>query len=179
MPKATKPNFRFLQNSVFTYMVTNFLFVKIIFLCTMHTMLTKLSCSMFFLVFWLSWWWWQTLGKTYGLRYQIDYWLVTLLPLGKPRALNNMLSWCRHYVANLSAFVTEWRDTNREWSKIITEHYMKRWDRTDFITLTWQLKLKLAWHFMIGEWETVKIQLDSRVIRLLKQENFCGELALT
>ena len=32
---------------------------------------------------------------------------------------------------------------------------------------------------MIGEWETVKIQLDSRVIRLLKQENFCGELALT
>ena len=32
---------------------------------------------------------------------------------------------------------------------------------------------------MIGEWETVKIQLDSRVIRLLKQENFCGELTLT
>ena len=32
---------------------------------------------------------------------------------------------------------------------------------------------------MVGERVTVKIQLDSRVIRLMRQENFCGEIALT
>ena len=32
---------------------------------------------------------------------------------------------------------------------------------------------------MVGEWKTVKIQLDSLVIRLLKQEDFCGAIALT
>ena len=32
---------------------------------------------------------------------------------------------------------------------------------------------------MVGEWKTVKMQLDSRVIRLLKQEDFCGAIALT
>ena len=31
---------------------------------------------------------------------------------------------------------------------------------------------------MVGEWETVKMQLDSRVSRLLKQEDFCGVIAL-
>ena len=34
-------------------------------------------------------------------------------------------------VGDLSAFVTEWREKNREWSNIVTiEHYMKRWYRT-------------------------------------------------
>ena len=33
-------------------------------------------------------------------------------------------------VGDLSAFVTEWRGANREWSKIITTKHMKRWDRT-------------------------------------------------
>ena len=32
---------------------------------------------------------------------------------------------------------------------------------------------------MVGEWKAVKIQLDSQVIRLLTQEDFCGEIALT
>ena len=32
---------------------------------------------------------------------------------------------------------------------------------------------------MVGEWKTVKIQLDLQVIRLLKQEDFCGAIALT
>ena len=32
---------------------------------------------------------------------------------------------------------------------------------------------------MIGKWETIKIQLDSRVIRLLKQEDFYGPIAFT
>ena len=32
---------------------------------------------------------------------------------------------------------------------------------------------------MVGEWKAVKIQLDSQVIRLLKQEDFCGAIALT
>ena len=32
---------------------------------------------------------------------------------------------------------------------------------------------------MVGEWKTVKMQLDSRVIRLLKQEDFCGAIGLT
>ena len=43
----------------------------------------------------------------------------------------------------------------------------------------WQLKLKLAEHFMVGESETVEMQLDSRVIILLKQKDFCGVVALT
>ena len=29
------------------------------------------------------------------------------------------------------------------------------------------------------EWKTVKIQLDSQVIILLKQEDFCGAIALS
>ena len=32
---------------------------------------------------------------------------------------------------------------------------------------------------MVGEWRAVKIQLDSRVIRLLKQEEFFGAITLT
>ena len=32
---------------------------------------------------------------------------------------------------------------------------------------------------MIGQWKTVKMQLGSRVIRLLKQEDFCGAIAVT
>ena len=32
---------------------------------------------------------------------------------------------------------------------------------------------------MVGEWKTVKMQLDLRAIRLLKQEDFCGAIALT
>ena len=32
---------------------------------------------------------------------------------------------------------------------------------------------------MVGEREAVKMQLDLRVIRLLKQEDFCGATALT
>ena len=32
---------------------------------------------------------------------------------------------------------------------------------------------------MVGEWEIAKMQLDSRVIRLVKQEEFCGAITLT
>ena len=46
-------------------------------------------------------------------------------------------------------------------------------------TLYEMLKLELAQHFMVGEWKSVKMQLDSRVIRLLKQEDFRGTIALT
>ena len=74
-------------------------------------------------------------------------------------------------VGDLSAFVTEWQGTNHKWSKIIiTKHYMKRWDRT--------AETRTSLTFMAGEWKTVKMRLDSRVIRLLKQEDFCGAIAL-
>ena len=62
---------------------------------------------------------------------------------------------------DLSAFGTEWQGTNRKCSKItITEHYMKRLDR--------KTETRTSLTFMVGEWKTVKIQLDSPVIRLLK-----------
>ena len=32
---------------------------------------------------------------------------------------------------------------------------------------------------MVGEWKTLKMQLDSQVIRLLKQGDFRGAIALT
>ena len=48
---------------------------------------------------------------------------------------------------------------------------MKRWDRT--------AETRTSLTFMAGEGKTVKIQLDSRAIRLLKQEDFCGAIALT
>ena len=68
--------------------------------------------------------------------------------------------------------MTEWQGTNRKCSKItITEHYMKRWDRT--------AETRTSLTFMAGEWKTVKMRLDSRVIRLLKQEDFCGAIGLT
>ena len=37
--------------------------------------------------------------------------------------------------------------------------------------------LHVAKHFMVGKKKRVKIQLDSRAI--LKQEDFCGAIALT
>ena len=43
---------------------------------------------------------------------------------------------------------------------------MKRCDRIDFIALMLPLKLRLASHFRVGEWETVKTQLDSQVLDL-------------
>ena len=41
-------------------------------------------------------------------------------------------------------------------------------DRTDFTAQPchWELKLELAQHFRVGEWETVKMQLDSQVLDL-------------
>ena len=44
---------------------------------------------------------------------KIEYWSVTLLPLGKPRAVNNIFYKCRD-VGVLSAFVTEWQGANRD-----------------------------------------------------------------
>ena len=32
---------------------------------------------------------------------------------------------------------------------------------------------------MVGKWKTVKMKLDSQLIRLLKQEDFCGAITLT
>ena len=32
---------------------------------------------------------------------------------------------------------------------------------------------------MVGKWKAVKIQLESGVIRLLKQEDFCGAITIT
>ena len=32
---------------------------------------------------------------------------------------------------------------------------------------------------MVGKWETVDMQRDSRVVILLKKEDFCGATALT
>ena len=31
---------------------------------------------------------------------------------------------------------------------------------------------------MVGEWKAIKMQLGSQVVILLKQEDFCGEIAL-
>ena len=39
--------------------------------------------------------------------------------------------------------------------------------------------MHVAKHFMVGKKKTVEMQLDSRVIRLLKREDFCGAIALT
>ena len=50
--------------------------------------------------------------------------------------------------------------------------------QNNFTILMWQLKLELGEHFMVGEWKTIKMQLDSRVIRLLKQEGFWVAIAL-
>ena len=43
---------------------------------------------------------------------------------------------------------------------------------------TQQLKLELANLFMVGEWKAIKMQLGSQVVILLKQEDFCGAIAL-
>ena len=55
----------------------------------------------------------------------------------------------------------------------------KNFGRSKTGTAEVRLKLELDWHFMVREWKTVKMQLDSWVIRLLKQENVCGAIALT
>ena len=82
-------------------------------LCTMYKKLMKLNFAMF-LVLSLSSWWQQALGKSYGLCAKMEYWSVTPLPLGKPRAVNNIFYQCRE-VGDLSAFVTEWQGANRDW----------------------------------------------------------------
>ena len=51
---------------------------------------------------------------------------MTLLPLQKLRAVSKYSLSAVINVDDLSAFVSEWRGKNREWSKIITDHYMKR-----------------------------------------------------
>ena len=63
--------FDVLTKLLFTHMVTNYLFVKIILLSLpcIHYKLMKLNFAMFLVLF-LSSWWQQTLGKTYGLRCQ-------------------------------------------------------------------------------------------------------------
>ena len=105
-----------LQNCVFSckvlciYMVTNFLLVKTIFLCVPR-ILMKLKFAIH-LVISLSSWWQLTWGKIYGLRCQ------------------NLSAEAE--VGDLSAFVSEWRGKNREWSKIIynqTLHEMLRQNR--------------------------------------------------
>ena len=61
---------------------------------------------------------------------------MSLLSLGKPWAVDNISLCAEVGIGNFSAFVTEWREKNREWSKLISEHYMKHWDKTDFASLT-------------------------------------------
>ena len=48
------------------------------------------------------------------------------------------------------------------------EHYMKRWDRTDFTILTLSLAIKT---------QTSLTRFTS--IKLVKQEDFCGAIVLT
>ena len=42
----------------------------------------------------------------------------------------------------------------------------------------WQLKLELASHFNIGEWERVKLATRFASIWLAKEKDFCGAIAL-
>ena len=41
------------------------------------------------------------------------------------------------------------------------------------------MKLELAKHFKVGEWETVKLATRFASIKPVKQEDFCGAIALT
>ena len=75
-------------------MVTNYLFVKKIFLSVqcMHYKLMKLNFAMFFSTF-VELMVVSNLGKnllSFGAK--TEYWSVTLLPLPKLRAVSNMLS---------------------------------------------------------------------------------------
>ena len=63
-----------------------YFFRKYIFICTIYTLLMQLiSTRVKFIVA-------ATLGKTYGLRYQIGAMVSDSLPIGKPRAIDNMAS---------------------------------------------------------------------------------------
>ena len=63
-----------------------YFFRKYIFICTIYTLLVQLiSTRVKFMVA-------ATLGKTYGLRYQIGAMVSDSLPIGKPRAIDNMAS---------------------------------------------------------------------------------------
>ena len=55
-------------------------------------------------------------GKPTTFGTKMEYWSVTRLPLGKPRAIYNIFSSLSPEVGfgGLSVFVTEWRWTNRE-----------------------------------------------------------------
>ena len=66
---------------------------------------------------------------------------MILLPLGKLRTVDNCSLSAAVDVSDLSAYVTEWRGTNCEWSKIIYNRTLhESWDRREFTTL----KLLLA-----------------------------------
>ena len=56
-----------------------------------------------------------------------------------------------------------------------TQHYMKRWARTDFSTLT----LPLAAETRTREWEKVKFVSRFTNVRLVNQEDFCGAIPPT
>ena len=137
------------KNSVFsckvllTYIVTSFLFVKIFFsVPCIDYKLMKLFLKIFSVLSQSSWWQ-QSFRKTYSLRCQIGVMISDSFAF---RETKN----CRQHpllvlrsldVGDLSAYVTEWRGANCEWSTLIYNRTLhESWDRTDFTTL----KLLLA-----------------------------------
>ena len=130
----TELNLTFLLKLLFTYMVTNCLFAKIIFSFVqwIHHKLMKLNFAMF-LVLSLSSAWLQILWKTYSLWSKNGVLLSDSFAFTKPKSCKQTCSLSAVInVGDLSAFVTEWQGANREWSKIITTNIVWNadWNRT-------------------------------------------------
>ena len=77
-------------------------------------------------------------------------------------------------VGNLSAFLTEYKVTNREWSKIIYNQTLQETLRQNRLTFSLTNILTFS---SATKTETSLTRFTS--IKLVKQEDFCGAIALT
>ena len=103
----------------------------------------------------LTSWWQQPLGETYDLRYLNIVMISDSFVFKKTKSCwKHALLLLRLTLANLSAFLIEWQGANREWS--------------NNIILTSPLVTK-----------TQNSLTRFTSIRLVKQEDLCGAIALT
>ena len=136
--------------------------IRLTFSCVqfIHGTLMKLK-FIISLVLELRLWSQQLLGKTMVSGAKMELWSVTLLPLWKPRAVENMSSLWR--VTFKTLYLCDWIALGKhEWSKNIQPNVCH-----------WQLKLEACLIFSSGRVAVSENATSCMSIWLVKQEGFC------
>ena len=117
----------------------------------------------------LSSWWQQLLGNPMAFGTKMEQWSVTLLPIGKPRAADNMTSmfWGWHFKSSACVCEAVIENDATKIYAMLTISKMPKWTELTIVKLplsTWTLPCLNS--FRVGGKEFIKMQLLPRVFGL-------------